>query len=169
MSSQRPSCRKSTPLVISRVFAVVFSRTHVRIRCPVLQVPLPEVYNKTAEINGFTVLLLVDNMDCVLSCMSACKTFFIVYFHFLKGKLGFHGGLQIPLTRLYSENAQNPCRCSYTGFGQLSSFLIVCVIPIVSLCIGWSRLISFYSLVQMPAGLPQQCSIAEHFSRTAWV
>ena len=30
-----------------------------RIRCPVLQVSLPEVYDKTAEINGFTVLQLL--------------------------------------------------------------------------------------------------------------
>ena len=32
MSDQSPFCRKSTPLVISRVFAVVFFRMHVRIR-----------------------------------------------------------------------------------------------------------------------------------------
>ena len=56
MSDQSPSCRKSTPLVISRAFAVVFSWMSFRIRCPVLQVSLPEVYDKTAEINGFTVL-----------------------------------------------------------------------------------------------------------------
>jgi hypothetical protein len=30
-----------------------------RMRCPVLQVPLPEVYDKTAETNGFTVLQLL--------------------------------------------------------------------------------------------------------------
>jgi hypothetical protein len=40
-------------------FAVVFSRMRFKIRCPVLQVSLPEVYNKTAEINGFTVLQLL--------------------------------------------------------------------------------------------------------------
>ena len=55
MSDQSPFCRKSTPLVISRVFAFVFSWMSIRIRCPVLQVSLPEVYDKTAEINGFTV------------------------------------------------------------------------------------------------------------------
>ena len=36
-------------------------------------------------------------------------------------------------------------RCSSTGFGQLSSCSIVCL-PIVSLCGGWSRLISFTAL-----------------------
>jgi hypothetical protein len=46
-------------LVIIRAFAVVFSRMSFRIRCPVLQVSLPEVYDKTAEINGFTVLQLL--------------------------------------------------------------------------------------------------------------
>ena len=51
--------RKSTLLVIIRAFAVVFSRMRVRIRCPVLHVSLPEVYDKTAEINGFTVLQLL--------------------------------------------------------------------------------------------------------------
>jgi hypothetical protein len=44
MSDQSPVCRKSTPLVTSRVFAVVFSRMCVRLRCLVLQVSLPEVY-----------------------------------------------------------------------------------------------------------------------------
>ena len=56
MSDQRPSGRKSTPLVISRVFAVVFSRMSFRIRCPVLQVSLPEFYGKAAEIDELTVL-----------------------------------------------------------------------------------------------------------------
>ena len=55
MSDQSPSCRKSTPLVISRAIAVVFSPMIFRISCPALQVSLPEVYDKTAEINGFTV------------------------------------------------------------------------------------------------------------------
>jgi len=57
MSDQIPSDRqKSTPLVISRVFAVVFSRMSFRIRCPVLQVSLPEFYGKAAGINGLTGL-----------------------------------------------------------------------------------------------------------------
>ena len=33
LSDQSPSCRKSTPLVISRAFAVVFSRMSFRLRC----------------------------------------------------------------------------------------------------------------------------------------
>jgi hypothetical protein len=59
MGDRSPSCRKSTPLAISKVFAVVFSRMSFRIRCPVPQVFLPEVYDKTAEIIGFTVLQLL--------------------------------------------------------------------------------------------------------------
>ena len=62
MSDQSPSCTKSTPLVISRAFAA-FSWMRVRIRCPVLQVSLPDIYDKTVEIkNELTVLqlLLVD-------------------------------------------------------------------------------------------------------------
>ena len=51
--------RRSTTLVISRAFAVVFSRMSYRLRCPVLKVSLPEVYDKMAEINGFTVLQLL--------------------------------------------------------------------------------------------------------------
>jgi hypothetical protein len=99
MSDQSPIGRKSTPLVISRAFAIVCSRMSFRIRCPVLQVSLPEVYHRTAEINGFTVLQLLfedirlcqknpwqkeygwadqQSVDRVLSCMSACKTFSIV-------------------------------------------------------------------------------------------
>jgi hypothetical protein len=54
--------------VISRVFAVlVLSRMRVRMRrCSVLQVSLPEVYDKAAEINGLTVLqlLFVDLRLC---------------------------------------------------------------------------------------------------------
>ena len=46
MSDQSPFGRKSTPLVISRAFAVVFSRISFRIRCPVLSVSLPEVYDQ---------------------------------------------------------------------------------------------------------------------------
>ena len=50
-SDQSPSGRTSTPLVISIAYAVVFSRMSFRIRCAVLQVSLPEVYDKTAEIS----------------------------------------------------------------------------------------------------------------------
>jgi hypothetical protein len=44
---------------ISRALAVVFSWMSFRMRCPVLQVSLPEVYDKTAEIKGFTVMQLL--------------------------------------------------------------------------------------------------------------
>ena len=59
MSDQRPSGRKSTPFLISRVFVVVFSWMSFRMWCPVLHVSLPKVYDKMAEINGFTVLQLL--------------------------------------------------------------------------------------------------------------
>ena len=59
MSDQSPFCRKSTPLVISGAFTVVFSRMRFRIRCPLLQVSLPEVCDKMAEINGLTILQLL--------------------------------------------------------------------------------------------------------------
>ena len=59
MSDRSPIGRKSTPLAISRAFAIVFFRMSFRMRCPVLQVSIPEVYDKTAEINGFTVLQLL--------------------------------------------------------------------------------------------------------------
>ena len=59
MSDQSPFGKEITPLVISKAFAVVFSRMSFRIRCPVLQVSLPEVYDKMAEINGFTALQLL--------------------------------------------------------------------------------------------------------------
>jgi len=58
MRDQSLFCRKSTPMVISRAFAVVFSRMNFRMRCPVLQVSLPKIYDRTAKIIGFTVLQL---------------------------------------------------------------------------------------------------------------
>ena len=81
--------------MISRAFAVVLSRMSFRIRCPVLQVSLPAVYDKPAEINGLTILQLLfvkvrlcqttlgrKNMGWpeLVSTVSsaACKTFFIV-------------------------------------------------------------------------------------------
>ena len=71
MGDQCPFCRKTTPLVISRAFAVVFSRMSFRMRCPVLQVSLLEVYDKTAEINGFTVLQpLFEDDNCVRPTMA---------------------------------------------------------------------------------------------------
>jgi hypothetical protein len=59
MSDQSPFCRKSTPLVVSGALAVVFSWMCVRSRYPVLQVSLSEVNDKTAEVDGLTVLQLL--------------------------------------------------------------------------------------------------------------
>jgi len=42
--------------------------------------------------------------------------------------------------------------------------LIVCLIPIESICGEWTRLIPIFSLVRVPAEV-----LIEHFSRTTWV
>ncbi len=55
MRDQGPPGREGTPLMVSGAFAVALSWIHIRIRCPVIQVPLPEVHNKTTKINGFTL------------------------------------------------------------------------------------------------------------------
>jgi len=97
MSDQSPYCRKSTQLVTSRAFVVVFSRMRVRIRCPEPQVSFPEVYANRLKSMGSQLcsfwLKIYDwvrpsmagrtwadqqSLDRVLNCMSACKTFFIV-------------------------------------------------------------------------------------------
>jgi len=50
MCDQGPLGRKGAPLVVSGVFAFALSWMHIRIRCPIIQVPLPEVHNKRAEV-----------------------------------------------------------------------------------------------------------------------
>jgi len=47
--------REGTPLMVSGAFAVALSWIYIRIRCPIVQVPLPEVHNKTTKINGLTL------------------------------------------------------------------------------------------------------------------
>jgi len=49
---QGPLGREGAPLMISGVFAVALSWMHIRIRCPIIQVRLSEVHNKTT--NGLT-------------------------------------------------------------------------------------------------------------------
>ena len=99
MSDQSPFGKEITPLVISKAFAVVFSRMSFRIRCPVLQVSLPESATKrlrsmSSQCCSFYLKWIYDcvrpfmaaeriwadqhSLNRVLSCMSACKTFFIV-------------------------------------------------------------------------------------------
>jgi len=41
--------------MVSEAFAVALSWMHTRVRCPIIQVPLPEVRNKTTKINGLTL------------------------------------------------------------------------------------------------------------------
>ncbi len=55
MCDQGPPRREGTPLMVSGAFAVALSWMYIRIRCPIIQVPLPEVHNKTTKINGFTL------------------------------------------------------------------------------------------------------------------
>ena len=74
MSDHSPFGRKSTLLGISRALAVVLSRMNFRMRCPVLKVSLPEVYDKTAEINGFTVLQLLFELQTNLEDIRLCQT-----------------------------------------------------------------------------------------------
>jgi len=52
MCDQGPLGRKGAPLMVIGAFAVALSWIHIRIRCPIIQVPLPEVHNKTTKING---------------------------------------------------------------------------------------------------------------------
>jgi len=55
MCDQGPLGREGAPLMVSRAFAVALSWMHIRIRCPTIQVPLPEVHYKMTEINGLTL------------------------------------------------------------------------------------------------------------------
>jgi len=41
--------------MVSGAFAVALFWMYNRIMCPIIQVPLPEVLNKTTKINGFTL------------------------------------------------------------------------------------------------------------------
>jgi len=41
--------------MISGAFAVALLLMRVRTRCPITQVPLPEIHNKVTEINGLTL------------------------------------------------------------------------------------------------------------------
>ncbi len=55
MFDQGPLGREGAPLMVSGTFAVALSWMHIRIRCPIIQVSLPEIHNKTTKINGLTL------------------------------------------------------------------------------------------------------------------
>jgi len=55
MCDQGPLGREGAPLMVNRAFAVALSWMFVRVRCPIIQVPLPEFHNKTTKINGLTL------------------------------------------------------------------------------------------------------------------
>jgi len=44
---QGPLCGEGTPLMISGAVAGAFSWMRIRIRCPIIQAPIPEVHDKT--------------------------------------------------------------------------------------------------------------------------
>jgi len=53
------SSREGTPLMISGAFVVALLWMHIRIRCPIIQVSLPEVHNKTRSMGShFSSLFL---------------------------------------------------------------------------------------------------------------
>ncbi len=68
MCDQGPLGREGAPLMVSGAFAVALSWMHIRIRCPIIQVPLPEVHNKTTKINGLTF------QQPFLKQLGLCKT-----------------------------------------------------------------------------------------------
>ncbi len=55
MGDQGPPGREGAPLMVIGAFTVALSWMYIRIRCPIIQVPLPEVHNKTTKINGLTL------------------------------------------------------------------------------------------------------------------
>jgi len=55
LCDQGPPGREGATLTVSGAFAVALSWIYIRIRCPIIQVPLPEVHKKTTKINGFTL------------------------------------------------------------------------------------------------------------------
>ena len=70
-----------------------------------------------------------------------------LHLHFLKGTLGVkHSTTNWAVLR---ECKHEPLQFYWF---QSAVKLIVCLIPIVTLCGGWFRLISIYSPVQVPAG-----------------
>jgi len=46
MCDHGPPVREGTPLVVSGAFAAALSWIYIRMRCPIIQVPLPEVSSK---------------------------------------------------------------------------------------------------------------------------
>ncbi len=70
---QVPLCREGAPLMISEAFAVALLRMRIRMRCPIIQVPLPRVHNKTSSMRSmgshFSSLLL-NMQDCVRPFMA---------------------------------------------------------------------------------------------------
>ncbi len=66
MCDQGPLGRDGANLMVSGAFAVALSWIYIRIRCPIIQVPLPEVHNKRTKINGLTLQQpFLERVNCV--------------------------------------------------------------------------------------------------------
>jgi len=72
MCDQCPPGREGTPLMVSGAFAVALSWMYIRIRCPIIQVPLLELHNKMTKINGLT--LQQPFLDSRLEQVGLCQT-----------------------------------------------------------------------------------------------
>ena len=82
MSDQSPFGRKSTPLMISRAFAVVFSRMSFRIRCPVLKcLSLRSTTKRLRSMGSQCCSFCLKMYDCVRPSMAPER----VYKGFTKG------------------------------------------------------------------------------------
>ena len=81
-----------------------------------------------------------------------CPLFPLLFSIYLNDTGSVNDGVQDALTGFLCE-----IKCyllmTFPSIPMNKSFSIVCWIPIVSLCGGWSRLISVYSIVQVYAGL----------------
>jgi len=66
MCDQGPLGMEGAPIMVSGAFAVALSWMHIRIRCPIIQVPLPEFQSKMTKINGLTLQQpFLEQVGCV--------------------------------------------------------------------------------------------------------
>jgi len=77
MCDQGPLGRAGEPVMVSGAFAVALLWMYIRIRCPIIQAPVPEVHNKTTEINGLT--LQQPFLEQVGLCDNLCQTIYSRY------------------------------------------------------------------------------------------
>jgi len=91
-------CRWSAPLLVGHLFTIALSCLGTEEGLPVMKLPVPEIHRKMTEVNGLTIQQVMSedakvcqtlygcqymrgpSSDLMLSCISACKLFFIVVF-----------------------------------------------------------------------------------------